>query len=58
MKSADLFMDGIREVIRESCAFVPWQKTELSLASLGDDANLIGAARVWYHRFKGGPSGC
>jgi glucokinase len=58
MKSADLFMDGIRKIISESCAFVPWQKTELSLASLGDDANLIGAARVWHHRFKGGLGGC
>jgi len=57
MKSSDLFMDGIRKMIRESCAFVPWEKTELSLASLGDDANLIGAARVWYHRFDGGNSG-
>jgi glucokinase len=58
MKSADLFMDGIRKIICESCAFVPWQKTELSLASLGDEANLIGAARVWHHRFKGGLGGC
>jgi glucokinase len=53
MKSADLFVDGIRKIISESCAFVPWQKTELSLASLGDDANLIGAARVWHYRFGG-----
>ena len=57
MKSADLFLEGIRKVIGESCAFVPWQKTEISLASLGDDANLIGAARVWHHRFKGEPDG-
>jgi glucokinase len=57
MKSSDLFMDGIRKMIRESCAFVPWRKTELSLASLGEDANLIGAARVWYHRFDGGNGG-
>lgn len=51
MKSADLFLDGIRKTIRKSCGFVPFEKTELALASLGDDANLIGAARVWYHRF-------
>jgi len=57
MKSSDLFLNGIRKMIRESCAFVPWQKTELSLASLGDDANLIGAARVWHHRFNGGRGG-
>ena len=51
MKSAHLFMEGIRKVIRESCRYVPFEKTELALASLGDDANLIGAARVWHHRF-------
>jgi len=53
MKSADLFMEGIRRVIRESCRYVPFEKTEIALASLGDDANLIGAARVWHHRFAG-----
>jgi glucokinase len=51
MKSASLFMDGIRKIIRQSCRFVPFEKTELTLASLGEDANLIGAARVWHHRF-------
>jgi glucokinase len=51
MKSADLFLGSIREVIRNGCRFVPAQKTELTLASLGDDTNLIGAARVWHYRF-------
>lgn len=51
MKSAPLFMDRIREVIRRGCRFVPAEKTELMLASLGDDTNLIGAARVWHYRF-------
>jgi glucokinase len=51
MKSADLFLDEVRKIIRGSCRFVPWDKTELLMASLGEDANLIGAARVWYHRF-------
>jgi len=51
MNSASLFLEGIRNAIRESCRFVPFDKTELTLASLGKDANLIGAARVWYHRF-------
>jgi glucokinase len=54
MKSAPLFLNGIRKVISQGCRFVPYQKTELALASLGEDANLIGAARVWHHRFKGG----
>ncbi len=51
MKSAHLFLDGIRKIIRESCRFVQFEKTELALASLGEDTNLIGAARVWHHRF-------
>jgi len=52
MKSAPLFMDRIREVIRSGCRFVPADKSELTLASLGDDTNLIGAARVWHYRFS------
>lgn len=51
MKSAALFLDDIRKVISQGCRFVPFEKTELALASLGEDANLIGAARVWHHRF-------
>ena len=52
MKSADLLMGRMREVIRKGCRFVPAEKTELALASLGDDTNLIGAARVWHYRFR------
>lgn len=51
MKSADLFLDRIRAVIRKGCRFVPAEKTQLTLASLGDDTNLIGAARVWHYRY-------
>ena len=51
MKSAGLFLDGARNVISQGCRFVPFEKTELVLASLGEDANLIGAARVWHYRF-------
>src|ERR1700751_1504624 len=51
MKSSRLFMDRIREIIRSGCRFVPAEETELMLASLGDDTNLIGAARVWHYRF-------
>jgi glucokinase len=52
MKSAALFLDGIRKVISQGCRFVPYGKTELAFASLGENANLIGAARVWHHRFR------
>ena len=51
MKSAVLFLEEIRTTICRCCRFVPYEKTELTLASLGEDANLIGAARVWHHRF-------
>jgi len=51
MRSAQLFLDGIRKQISRGCRFVPHQKAELALASLGEDANLIGAARVWHNRF-------
>ncbi len=52
MKSSDLFLDRIRALIRSGCRFVPAEKAELMLASLGDDTNLIGAARVWHYRFN------
>jgi glucokinase len=51
MKSAPLFLDRIREVIGRGCRFVPAEKTQLALASLGENTNLIGAARVWHYRF-------
>jgi glucokinase len=49
MKSMRL--EEIRKVIAQGCRFVPFKQTELALASLGEDANLIGAAQVWHHRF-------
>ena len=51
MRSGKLFLAGIRKQIARGCKFVPHEKTELALASLGKDANLIGAARVWHNRF-------
>lgn len=50
MQSADLYLGKIREVIRSGCRFVPAEKTEIALAALGEDANLIGAAMAWRHR--------
>ncbi len=49
MKSMRL--EDLRKVIAQGCRFVPFEKTELALASPGEDANLIGAAQVWHHRF-------
>ena len=51
-KGAVLFLEEIRRTICRGCRFVPYEKTVLALASLGDDANLIGAARDWHHRFE------
>jgi glucokinase len=52
MKSAALFLSRIQKTISQGCRFVPFEKTELALASLAEDANLIGAASVWHHRFR------
>jgi glucokinase len=52
MKSAHLFMDRIREMIRLNCRLVPHECVEIVLASLGPDVGLIGAAQVWHHRFE------
>lgn len=51
MNSTDLFMEGVRKVVRENCRLVPFEHAELIPAALGPDAPLAGAARVWYHRF-------
>jgi glucokinase len=57
MKSAALFLNRVREVIAQGCRFVPFEKTGIALASLGEDTNLIGAARVWHYRFGSGGNG-
>lgn len=51
MKSAHLFLKRMHEVIRQNCPLVPSGQVDISLASLGVDAGLIGAAEVWHHRF-------
>jgi len=52
MKSAHLFLDRMHEVIRQTCRLVPAGRVAITLASLGADAGLIGAAQVWHHRFE------
>jgi glucokinase len=44
-------IEDIAKVVSQGCRFVPFERTKLALASLGYDANLIGAAAVWHHRF-------
>ncbi|MGA8539988.1 MAG: ROK family protein [Terriglobales bacterium] len=52
MKSAHLFLDRTREVIRQNCKLVPVDRVEIRLASLGADAGVIGAAQVWHDRYE------
>lgn len=52
MKSANLLLDRIHQTIRQNCGLVPFERVEISLASLGPDVGLIGAAQVWQHRFR------
>ena len=52
MQSADLFLGRMREVVRTNCSLVPYEQTKIALASFGADAGLVGAARVWHHRFE------
>jgi glucokinase len=51
MQSGHLFLTTIRQVMKESCGLVPFEETELTLAQLGDDTGLAGAACAWLHRF-------
>lgn len=55
MQSAPLFLDGIRAEIKRNCTQVPSDRTEIRMASLGPRAAIIGAARVWHHRFTPKP---
>jgi glucokinase len=52
MKSSSLFMDTTRAVIREICTQVPSEKTPITLASLGPDVGLLGAAQAWHLRYQ------
>jgi glucokinase len=48
MKSAHLFLDRAREVVRTSATLVPAERTSIVLATLGADAALYGAARAFH----------
>lgn len=54
MRSADLFWEGIQQVIQKNCRLVPYQQIVITLASLGEDVALIGASEVWRQRFSRG----
>lgn len=52
MKSADLFLPRVRDTIREIATQVPFEKTCITLPSLGPDAGLAGAALGWVRRCR------
>jgi glucokinase len=52
MKSSSLFMNTARSVIREICTQVPSERTQITLASLGPDVGLLGAAQAWLLRYQ------
>ncbi len=52
MKSSSPFVDLARGLIRKICTQVPAEKTQLTLASLGQDAGLLGAAQGWLLRHR------
>ncbi len=58
MKSADLFLPTIHEVVRRNCGLVPAADVEVLPSALGGDAPLIGAGVVWRHRFERVASPC
>jgi glucokinase len=52
MQSLPLFMPTIQETIRTTCGLVPHEQVKITPAALGARTGLIGAARVWYNRFR------
>lgn len=57
MKSSSMFMDTALCVIRKICTQVPADKTQITLATLGQDAGLLGAAQGWLLRNRQGHCG-
>ena len=52
MKSSSLFLEDALKVVRDVCTQVPAEKTQITLASLGSDAGLLGAAQSWLCRYS------
>ena len=46
MNRWELFEPEVRRIVRQSCGLVPYEKTELVLASMGVDTGLAGAACI------------
>ena len=50
MKSSDLFLPRVRQLLREIVTQVPLEKVRLTAPALGHDAGLAGAALSWMQR--------
>lgn len=50
MKSAALFLEPARRIVRELCTQVPAEYVAIDAAALGNDAGLLGAAQCWLQR--------
>lgn len=51
MVSYDMFAESIRDILHTHTGLMPAGLTRIVPAHLGADAGLIGAARVWIHRY-------
>jgi glucokinase len=47
LQSYSLFLPTIREIVRTNCGLVPHSQVQIVPATLGPEAGLAGAARVW-----------
>ena len=52
MKSSSLFLDDALRVVRDTSTQVPAEKTRITLAALGSDTGLLGAAQSWLCRYS------
>jgi len=54
MQSADLLLPPALEIVTRTCTQVPVANTSITLAGLGGDSGLLGAACVWFYRAGAG----
>jgi glucokinase len=50
MRSSDLFLAGVKTIVRQLCTQVPVEFVTITLSSLGPDIGLMGAAQSWLLR--------
>jgi len=52
LQSYALFWPEIEKTVHSNCGLVPNQQVKIVRTALGAQAGLVGAARVWYHRYS------